>query len=126
MSSQVASKDSETITPAFKSAIPNLAGKSLVGLVVSYPPGGFSRAHYHPHSSFVTGFVLSGAIRSKVGNGDEKVFRTGESWTEPPAAYHPVGANESTTEPASLLAIFCRRRCARLTGSSHMNGGEMG
>lgn len=106
VSGQAASKDLETITPSFKNAIPNLPGKSLVGLVVSYPPGGLSRAHYHPHSSFVTGFVLSGAIRSKVGDGEEKVFRTGESWSEPPGAYHPVSANASTTEPASLLAVF--------------------
>lgn len=34
------------------------------------------------------------------------MFRAGESWTEPPGAYHPVSENASATEPASLLAIF--------------------
>ncbi len=58
MSAQTASSGGETIKPAFQNAIPNLPGKSLVGLVVSYTPGGSTRAHYHPRSSFVTGFVL--------------------------------------------------------------------
>ena len=30
----------ETITPAFREVIPNIPGKSLIGIVVSYPPGG--------------------------------------------------------------------------------------
>jgi quercetin dioxygenase-like cupin family protein len=35
----------ETVTPAFQEAIPNIPGKSLIGLVVSYPPGGKTPAH---------------------------------------------------------------------------------
>lgn len=96
----------DTITPAFQETIPNIPGKSLIGIVVQYPPGGSSRAHYHPGSSFVTGYVLTGAIRSQVNKGEERVFRAGEHWTEPPGAFHPVSANASNTEPASLLAIF--------------------
>jgi quercetin dioxygenase-like cupin family protein len=96
----------ETITPAFREPIPNVPGKSLVGIVVSYPPGGTSPAHYHPRSSFVTGYVLSGSIRSQVNDGKVQVYGTGESWTEPPDAYHPISENASAIEPASLLAIF--------------------
>ena len=94
------------ITPAFQETIPNIPGKSLVGLVVTYPPGGATQAHYHPRSAFVTGYVLSGSIRSQVNDGKTQVFRAGESWTEPPDAYHPISENASATEPASLLAIF--------------------
>ena len=39
-------------------------------------------------------------------DGKTQVFRAGESWTEPPGAYHPISENASATEPASLLAIF--------------------
>ena len=106
VSAEAASQDRQTTTPAFREAIPNIPGKSLVGLVVNYPPGGATRAHYHPHSAFVTGYVLSGSIRSRVNDGKTQVFRAGESWTEPPGAYHPISENASTTEPASLLAIF--------------------
>jgi len=106
VSAEAASQDRQTTTPAFREAIPNFPGKSLVGLVVNYPPGGATRAHYHPHSAFVTGYVLSGSIRSRVNDGKTQVFRAGESWTEPPGAYHPISENASATEPASLLAIF--------------------
>jgi quercetin dioxygenase-like cupin family protein len=103
---EAASEERQTITPAFREAIPNIPGKSLVAIVVNYPPGGTTRAHYHPQSAFVTGYVLSGSIRSKVNDGKTQVYRAGESWTEPPDAYHPISENASTTEPASLLAIF--------------------
>jgi quercetin dioxygenase-like cupin family protein len=106
VSTKAASQERQAITPAFKEAIPNIPGKSLVGLVVNYPPGGGTPAHYHPGSSFVVGFVLSGSIRSQVNQGEARVFSAGESWTEPPGAYHPVSDNASATDPASLLAIF--------------------
>jgi quercetin dioxygenase-like cupin family protein len=96
----------ETITPAFREVIPNIPGKSLIGVVVSYSPGGATPAHHHPRCAFVTGFVLSGAIRSQVNDGKVQVFHAGESWTEPPGAHHQISENASATEPASLLAIF--------------------
>ena len=105
-SAEAASQERQTITPAFREAIPNIPGKSLVAIVVNYPPNGATPAHYHPRSAFVTGYVLSGSIRSQVNDGKTQVFRAGESWTEPPGAYHPISANASATEPASLLAIF--------------------
>jgi quercetin dioxygenase-like cupin family protein len=103
---ETASQERQKITQAFRETIPNIPGKSLVGIVVNYPPGGGTPAHYHPRSSFVTGYVLSGSIRSQVNHGKTQVFRAGESWTQPPGAYHPISDNASATEPASLLAIF--------------------
>ncbi|HVJ52199.1 MAG TPA: cupin domain-containing protein [Aliidongia sp.] len=96
----------ETVAPAFREAIPNIPGKSLIAIVVDYAPGGKTPAHHHAHSAFVTGYVLSGAIRSEVDGGGVKVFHAGESWTEQPGAHHQVSENASTTEPAKLLAIF--------------------
>lgn len=95
-----------TVTPAFREAIPNIPGKSLIAVVVSYPPGGKSQSHRHARSAFITAYVLSGAIRSQVDGGPVQVFRAGESWTEKPGAHHQVSENASSTEPAKLLAIF--------------------
>src|SRR5262245_31793172 len=106
VATEAGAQERQTITPAFREAIPNMPGKSLAALVVNYPPGGATPAHYHPRSAFVTGYVLSGSIRSQVNDGKAQVFRAGESWTEPPGAYHPISENASATEPASLLAIF--------------------
>jgi quercetin dioxygenase-like cupin family protein len=106
LSSETASQELQTITPAFQEAIPNIPGKTLGALLVNYPPGGATQAHYHPRSSFVIGYVLSGSIRSQVNGGKAQVFHAGESWTEQPGSYHPISENASATEPASLLAIF--------------------
>jgi quercetin dioxygenase-like cupin family protein len=95
-----------SVAPAFREAIPNIPGKSIIAVVVSYPPGGKSLPHRHARSAFITGYVLSGAIRSQVDDGPAQVFTAGESFTEKPGAHHVVSENASTTEPAKLLAIF--------------------
>lgn len=95
-----------TVASAFRHAIPNVPGKSLVGLVVTYAPGGKSPPHHHAASASIAALVLSGAVRSQVDDEPAKVYRAGESWFEQPGAHHKVSENASTTEPAQLLAIF--------------------
>jgi quercetin dioxygenase-like cupin family protein len=95
----------ETIAPAFAEGLPNVPGKTITALVVDYPPGGKSLPHRHGQA-FVIGYVLSGAIRSQVNSGEERVFHAGEHWTEQPGVHHTVSENASATEPARLLAIF--------------------
>lgn len=95
----------ETIQPAFAHAIANVPGKTMTALIVSYAPGGKTPAHWHGHA-FVVGYVLEGAIRSRLEDGKEQVYKAGESWTEQPGAHHTLSENASDTQPAKLLAIF--------------------
>jgi quercetin dioxygenase-like cupin family protein len=95
-----------TVAPAFREQIPNIPGKSIVGVVVTYPPGGKTPSHRHARSAFITGYVLSRSIRSQIDDGPVQVLRAGESFFEKPGAHHRVSENASTTEPARLLAIF--------------------
>jgi quercetin dioxygenase-like cupin family protein len=94
------------VTLVFDRALPNVPGKSMKGVLVEYPPGGANPAHTHPKSAFIYATVLEGAIRSKVNDGPEKVYRAGESWAEVPGDHHVVSANASDTQPARLLAVF--------------------
>ena len=96
----------ESVRPAFTQAIPNLPGKTLTSVIVSYPPGVSSSPHTHARSAYIYAFVISGAIRSKVDDGPAMVYRAGESWSEAPGAHHVVSENASATVPASLLAVF--------------------
>ena len=96
----------EQVKPVFKHLIPNVEGKSMVAVVVSYPPGAKSSAHHHARSAFIYAYVLSGAIRSQVGDEPAKVYRTGEGFYEVPGSYHRISENASDTQPASLLAVF--------------------
>jgi quercetin dioxygenase-like cupin family protein len=96
----------ESVTPALRQAIPNIPGKSLVAVVVDYPPGGASPAHVHAKSAFIYGYVVSGVIESQVNDGPRQVLRAGESFYEPPGTKHSVSRNASKTRPAKLLAVF--------------------
>ena len=96
----------ETVTPKFAEAIPNIPGKSLVVVEVDYPPGAASPSHTHAKSAFIFAYVLSGEVESKVNDGETRVFKAGDSWSEPPMAIHSVSRNASKTKPAKLLAVF--------------------
>ena len=52
----------DTVKTNFSHRIPNVPGKSLVAVEVSYPPGGASALHRH--SAFVDAYVVSGQIAS--------------------------------------------------------------
>jgi quercetin dioxygenase-like cupin family protein len=96
----------ETVTPVFERAISDIPGKSLAALVVDYTLGGKSASHRHAASAFIYAYVVSGAIRSQVGDGPARVCQAGESSFEAPGSHHRVSENASATEPARLLAVF--------------------
>jgi quercetin dioxygenase-like cupin family protein len=99
-------QDRDQAKIVFEHALPNVEGKRMVAVVVSYPPGGKSPAHRHAASAFIYAYVLSGAIRSQVGDDPAKIYHTGESFYEMPGSHHRISENASETEPASLLAVF--------------------
>lgn len=98
--------EAETVTKNFEAALPNIPGKSLIAVQVDYAPGAASPPHTHAKSAFIYAYVISGAIESKVDDGETRVYRAGESWSEQPGATHSVSRNASKTEPAKLLAVF--------------------
>jgi len=102
------------VKPVIVETLGNVPGKSLTAVVVNYAPGGKSGKHHHAGSVFA--YVLSGAIRSQnSATGPVKVYKTGESFFEPPGSEHLVSENASVTEPASLLAVFVADDRAQLT-----------
>ena len=102
------------VKPVISEKLPNVPGKSLTAVVVSYAPGGKSPKHRHAGSVFA--FVLSGEIRSENSmTGPAKVYKAGEGFFEPAGSEHLVSENASTTEPASLLAVFVADDGAKLT-----------
>ena len=93
------------VKPVAAEKLPNVPGKSISAVMVTYAPGGKSGKHHHAGS--VLAYVLSGEIRSEnSATGPAKVYKSGESFFEPPGSEHLVSENASATEPASLLAIF--------------------
>ena len=105
---------SAVVKPVRAEKLPNVPGKTLTAVTVSYAPGGKSSAHRHAGSVFV--YVLTGAVRSEnSATGPGKVYRAGETFFEPPGSEHLVSENASATDPASLLAVFVADDGAQLT-----------
>ena len=93
--------------------LPNVAGKRVTIVRVTYGPGGFSRPHRHAGS--VTAYVTKGQIRSQLGGGPVETFAVGQTFFEPPGSTHMVSANASNVEPAELVAVFVADEGAQLT-----------
>ena len=51
------------VKPVFSEQLPNVPGKTLTGVHVTYAPGGKSSSHAHAGSVYA--YVLSGSIRSQ-------------------------------------------------------------
>ena len=104
--SPAVAQNADQVRGVFEHSLPNIEGKRMVAVVVTYPPGGKSPAHRHAPSAFIFAHVLSGAIRSQVGDEPAKVYRAGEGFYEMPGSHHRISENASDKEPASLLAVF--------------------
>jgi len=94
--------------------LPNVPGKSVTAVVVTFPPGVKSPPHRHAGSVLV--YVLSGEVRSEnSATGPAQVYKAGETFFEPAGSTHLVSENVSATEPATILAIFIADDGATLT-----------
>jgi quercetin dioxygenase-like cupin family protein len=78
-------------------------------LVVNIPPAGEGpltttgqRGHRHPASTYA--YVSKGTVISRLGDGPEKRFETGQAWSETPNQPHYI-VNASRTEPAQLVVV---------------------
>jgi quercetin dioxygenase-like cupin family protein len=81
---------------------------------VTYAPGGANASHTHPCP--VVGYVLEGALRMRVNDEPEVIYRSGETFYEGAGDLHRTSANASTTDPARFLAYFvCDRDVERLS-----------
>jgi quercetin dioxygenase-like cupin family protein len=104
-SATAAPHPSETLTPLFEQALPNVPGKTFTSAVVTFPPGARAVPHRHGEA-FVYAYVLEGTVSSQLEGQPAHVYHQGENWSEQPAAHHLATENTSSTEPAKLLVVF--------------------
>jgi len=101
--------------PVFKHDLPNITMDDWEVTVsyVNYAPGRVGQPHHH--AGFVLAYVLEGAIVTKISGQEERTYRTGEMFFEPPGSTHEVSNNASATEPARLLAMIFAKKGVALT-----------
>jgi len=102
--------------PVFKHDLPNLTLEDweVTVSIVDYAPGRVGAPH--KHAGFVLAYVLEGNVIAKIsGQGDERIYKAGEMFYEPPGAIHEVSKNASASEPARLLAMIFAKKGSTLT-----------
>ena len=103
-------------TSVFQHDLPNLTleGWEVNVNWVDYPPGRVGSPHRHPGFTLV--YVLEGSVVAKISGQQERTFKTGEMFYEPPGSVHEVSKNASQTQPARLLALnFAQKGLPRTT-----------
>lgn len=106
---------SEGIDVVFKHDLPNITMDDWEVTVsqVDYPPGRVGKIHHH--AGFVLAYVLEGNIVTKVSGQEERTYKPGEMFFEPPGSTHEVSRNASETQPGKLLALIFAKKGAQLT-----------
>jgi quercetin dioxygenase-like cupin family protein len=101
--------------PVFKHDLPNITMEDWEVTVsyVDYPPGRVGQTHHH--AGFVLAYVLEGAVVTKISGQEERTYRSGEMFFEPPGSTHEVSNNASATQPAKLLALIFAKKGVPLT-----------
>ncbi len=94
-------------------AIPDMPGKRVTVVRVTYGPGGFTPPHRH--GGTVTAYITKGQIRSQLNDGPVEIFNVGQTFFEPMGTIHTVSANASNTDWAELIAVFVADEGAQLT-----------
>lgn len=99
----------------FKHALPNLTMDDWEVTVstVDYAPGSVGKVHHH--AGFVLAYVLEGNVVTKISGQEERTYRPGEMFFEPPGSTHEVSGNASETQPAKLLAMIFAKKGVPLT-----------
>jgi len=101
--------------PVFKHDLPNITMEDWEVTVsyVDYPAGRVGQTHHH--AGFVLAYVLEGAVVTRISGQEERTYRTGEMFFEPPGSTHEVSNNASATQPAKLLAMIFAKKGVPLT-----------
>jgi quercetin dioxygenase-like cupin family protein len=96
---------SETLSPLFKTALPDVKHRTFTSAIVDFPPAARAAPHRHG-AAFVYAYVLDGTVVSRLEGKPSHTYHQGEDWVEQPGAHHVLTANTSRTKPAKLLVVF--------------------
>jgi quercetin dioxygenase-like cupin family protein len=114
-SSEAQAKAQSETDLVFKHDLPNLTMDDWEVTVstVDYAPGRVGKVHHH--AGFVLAYVLEGNVVTKISEQEERTYRPGEMFYEPPGSTHEVSRNASETKPAKLLAMIFAKKGVPLT-----------
>jgi quercetin dioxygenase-like cupin family protein len=99
-------KDRGTVQPLLTQDLPDIPGKEVVMLAVTYLPGGASLPHRHDADVFV--YVLEGSVVMQVDGQPAVTLGPGQTFHESPTDIHRQSANASATKPAKFVVFMIK------------------
>ncbi|KAJ5988095.1 hypothetical protein N7481_003305 [Penicillium waksmanii] len=94
-----------TTTIVYQYKLVNCPGKTIVGMLVEYPPNGATPPHRHGGAS-VSAYVIRGSVLNKMNEDPMRIIEHGGSWYEAPGCHHRISSNASQTESAAFFVNF--------------------
>jgi quercetin dioxygenase-like cupin family protein len=99
-------KDRGTVQPLLTQDLPDIPGKEVVMLTVTYLPAGASLPHRHDADVFV--YVLEGSVVMQVDGQPAVTLGPGQTFHEGPTDIHRQSANASATRPAKFVVFMIK------------------
>ncbi|KAL0936188.1 cupin domain protein [Colletotrichum truncatum] len=99
------SRPRESVKILYDHELKNAPGMSIVGIEVTYPPGGFTPPHRHSGATVVAR-VTEGTLLSGMNGNPPKLYEVGEGFMEMPGCHHTVSENNSQDHGAKFTAVI--------------------
>jgi quercetin dioxygenase-like cupin family protein len=107
----------QTVDTLLTKKMPNVPGKEIQVITVSYAPGGGDAIHRH--DAHVVVYVLEGEVEMQVRGGTLERLGPGQVFYESPEDVHTVGRNASKTKPAKFVVFFIKNERAPILTLAH-------
>jgi quercetin dioxygenase-like cupin family protein len=108
----------QTVDTLLTKKMPNVPGKEIQVITVSYAPGGGDAIHRHD-AHVVVYYVLEGEVEMQVRGGTLERLGPGQVFYESPEDVHTVGRNASKTKPAKFVVFFIKNERAPILTLAH-------
>ena len=93
--------------------LPDIPGKQVVILAITYPPGYSGAVHRHHAHAFA--YVLEGSVVMGLNDGTPVTLTPGQTFYEGPNDIHRISRNASKTKPAKFLVFLIKNKNAPIT-----------
>ena len=93
--------------------LPDIRGKQVVILAITYPPGYSGGVHRHNADAFA--YILEGSVVMGLNDGTPVTLKPGETFYEGPNDIHTISRNASKTKPAKFLVFLIKEKNAPIT-----------
>jgi quercetin dioxygenase-like cupin family protein len=93
--------------------LPDVPGKEVVMITVTYPPGSSGPVHKHDAHAFI--YVLEGSVVMGVNDGEPVTLAPGQVFYEGTNDIHTIGRNASKTRPAKFLVFLIKDNTAPIS-----------